>query len=377
MVLYNVKNDIRLFRISSDIIPFGSSPLNTLDWENVFASELKEIGALAREGTMRLSMHPGQYTVLNALREEVVSNAIEDLSYHQRFLDSLGLDRTHKIILHIGGAYGNKEHALQRFKEQYRLLPRSIKNRLVIENDHSLFTIEEVLDIGRSENIPVVFDILHHRVNPSMTKKSDEEWIAECATTWSLEDGAQKIHYSQQAIDKAPGAHSSTIDVTTFLDDCKRLPLAQVDVMLEVKDKNLSAIKCNLCTQLPAKMQLLEAEWARYKYSVLEHDPHCYTEIRQLLKDKTQTPPPFLSFYSMVQQALEIEPSRGRVENAAQHVWGYFKNIATEQESTHFSRKLKRFSEGELSVTALKNYLKKLAQQYDQEYLLHSYYFDL
>lgn len=51
----------------------------------------------------------------------------------------------------------------------------------------------------------------------------------------------------------------------------------ELDVMLEVKDKNLSALKCaNLIAPNLARKRLT-GEWARYKYLILEHDPgHIY-----------------------------------------------------------------------------------------------------
>ena len=42
-----------------------------------------------------------------------------------------------------------------------------------------------------------------------------------------------------------------------------------LDVMLEVKDKNISALKCINCVSNTG-IGMLEAEWARYKYCVLE-----------------------------------------------------------------------------------------------------------
>ena len=95
---YNIRNGIRLFRITSDLIPFGSSPVNTLDWSSLFASELAQIGQAIRKSGMRVSLHPGQYTVLNTPREEVFRRAVDDLVYHNRILDGLGLDHSNKII---------------------------------------------------------------------------------------------------------------------------------------------------------------------------------------------------------------------------------------------------------------------------------------
>jgi UV DNA damage endonuclease len=192
-------------------------------------------------------MHPGQYTVLNSPNDEVVDRAILDLEYHTKVLDCLRTGSNHKIILHIGGGYNDKQQAMRRFIENYQRLSVGVKQRLVIENDDKLYNIEEVLAIGRKLSIPVVFDNLHHETLGSLTLKSEVEWIEECKTTWSLRDGLQKIHYSQQDMDKKPGAHSASIEPTAFMRFYKALGREDIDIMLEVKDKNLSAIKCIKC----------------------------------------------------------------------------------------------------------------------------------
>lgn len=242
---YNIKNNIKLFRITSDLIPFGSSPVNTLNWWEIFSSQFKLIGEKIRNSGMRVSMHPGQYTVLNSLRDDVVSRAIADLNYHNLVLDSLGVDRKNKIILHIGGVYGNKEEAIERFIQNYRLLNKGVKERLVIENDDKSYNIKEVLSIGNRLDIPVVYDNLHNNVLPYDKLKDDNYWVNKCKNTWKREDGPQKIHYSQQDKNKRPGAHSRTIEVEEFAAFLNNLDnYEDIDIMLEVKDKNLSAIKC-------------------------------------------------------------------------------------------------------------------------------------
>jgi UV DNA damage endonuclease len=242
---YNAQNKIRMFRISSDIIPFGSNKAITFPWQTLFAKEFQALGKKARAYDVRLSMHPGQYTVLNSPHAHVVENAIRDLEHHCDVLDALKMDSTCKIILHIGGIYGDKPAAIERFKDQYTKLQRRIKQRLIIENDDTCYNAEDVLSIGQELSIPVVFDTLHHAINPSPTVKTPIAWIADCAKTWQTHDGAQKIHYSQQAHDKRPGSHSETIDLTTFLKFFKTLPSHNLDIMLEVKDKNISALKCS------------------------------------------------------------------------------------------------------------------------------------
>lgn len=375
MLDYNITNDIRLFRISSDIIPFGSSPANTLEWDKLFAPQLAALGDKARENGLRLSMHPGQYTVINSPNPEVVERAVEDLRYHTRFLDSLGLDATHKIVLHIGGIYGDKTEALQRFAASYRRLDAAIRARLIIENDDKLYSAADVLTIAETEGIPMVYDNLHHQVHGSDSDHTEAEWIVRAGLTWRLEDGPQKLHYSQQDLDKKPGSHSHTVGIDAFLAYYSALPGENLDIMLEVKDKNLSAVKCILSTQPGYRINALEGEWARYKYTVLERSPAIYGQLRGLLKDKNAYPA--AQFYRLLDQALATELTPGNAVNAAQHVWGYCKAAASEKEMIRFARELEAFVQGKGSLPRVKGTLRRLAEAYDQSYLLQSHYFTL
>lgn len=123
---YNIQNGIKLFRISSGIIPFGSHSANDLRWWEIFEDSFNAIGSKAVKNGIRLSMHPGQYTVLNSPDEAVVERAVDDLRYHARVLDAMGLGAAHKIILHIGGTYGDKAAAMKRFIQQYSRLDERI-----------------------------------------------------------------------------------------------------------------------------------------------------------------------------------------------------------------------------------------------------------
>ena len=290
MIEYNRKNDIRLFRISSDLIPFGSNPVNALAWPEIHAEAFDRIGAKIRKAGIRVSLHPGQYTVLNSPAEDVVARAVEDLIYHDKILTALGTDTTNKIVLHVGGIYGDKAAALDRFAENFRRLPETVQNRLIIENDDRLYNIEDVLDLANRLQIPAVYDNLHHAINPPPSGGTDQFWIAEAKKTWKETDGKQKIHYSQQAAGKRPGAHTDTIDLVTFMRFHNQLDDQTIDIMLEVKDKNLSAIKCQNATTIAPKPTRLEKEWGRYKYAILEKSPVIYQAVRTLLKDKEAYP---------------------------------------------------------------------------------------
>ena len=372
LIDYNILQDIKLFRISSDLIPFGSSRAMSLPWDDLYRTQLQRIGRKIREAGMRVSMHPGQYTVLNSPNPDVVTRAVHDLAYHARVLEALETNGEHKIILHLGGVYGDKEAAKDRFIVRFGDLPREIQKRIAIENDDRLFSIRDVLDVSDCTGIPVVFDNLHNAINPSDVSVADVEWINLASASWQKDDGRQKIHYSQQDSSKRPGAHSPTIAIKPFLAFYKDLP--DVDIMLEVKDKNLSALKCINCVSNQG-IASLEAEWARYKYSVLEHDLAAYQALRKLLKDKTAYPA--VEMYQLIEAALAKEVSIGSTVNAAQHVWGYFKNEATPAEKRRWSVVLSNYSEGTGSLKSVKNTLQKLATTYDESYLTYSYYFSL
>jgi UV DNA damage endonuclease len=371
---YNIEMNIKFFRISSDIIPFGSSDYNNLEWWNLFNSDLKRIGRKIIESNMRVSMHPGQYTVLNSPKDDVVNNSIKDLSYHNRFLDSLGLDYSSKIILHIGGVYSNKVESMNRFCENFHKLEAGIKKRLIIENDDKLYNIKDVLDISNIIEIPVVFDNLHHNINKASDDKCEIEWIKEAIKTWSIEDGKPKMHFSLQAKDKKIGAHSSTINLYDFEEFYLKIKDISLDIMLEVKDKNLSCIKCNNLVN-GNKILELEKEWARYKYSVLEKSPNDYKKIRELLKNKESFP--VKEFYAFIDSALEKEFNIGYLVNAATHVWGYFKDISDEMEKDKFFKNLEKFESGIIKLETLKKHLKELAFKYNIEYLINSLYFHI
>lgn len=315
-------------------------------------------------------MHPGQYTVLNSPDATVVERAVADLRYHARFLDSMGLGKEHKIVLHIGGVYGDKSAAVLRFIQQYRCLDENIRQRLVIENDDRQYNISDVLSIGLSEDIPVVFDNLHHKINPDGAH-SEVDWIAACTNTWKQSDGPQKLHYSQQETDKRLGSHSATLDVGEFLKFYKGIKNHKIDIMVEVKDKNLSAIKCINATSTP-KIHRLEREWARYKYLVLERSPKVYDEIRQLLKDKNSYP--VIRFYDLIDEAMITEVNPGNAINAAQHVWGYFKGTIDENTRLKHEKSIDKIRVRGSAIAA-KRLLWKLAEARQQQCLLDSLYF--
>lgn len=373
MAEYNSSAGIRLFRISSDIIPLASHPDVAFDWRRLFAGELAEVGRKFSASGQRVSMHPGQYTVLNSPDEGVAERAARDLAYHADFLDLLGAPSSSRIILHVGGVYGNRRDAVKRFEKRCSRLPENIRARLALENDERSYAIDEVHALCRSLELPAVLDVLHFALLPP-AKGGVRHWLEQCAGTWKPADGRQKIHYSQQAPGGRPGSHSRTIDGEEFARFHSGVSDLPLDVMLEVKDKNLSAMKCIDCVagRLP-RSRLTEA-WARYKYSVLERDPAKYGAVREYLKSPS---PDAAGFYRLIDEAMAeyIEP--GRAVNAAEHVWGYFSRDASPADARRYQSLVSRLKGDAGALPAVKRFLLKKTVEAKNDYLWNSLYFDL
>jgi UV DNA damage endonuclease len=107
---WNLKHRIKLFRITSGLIPFGSHHINSGIWKKELKGDFREIGDFIRRNFLRVSMHPGQYTVINTPNREFYERSMKDLQYHCAVLDLMELDGSHKIIIHGGGIYGNRQH---------------------------------------------------------------------------------------------------------------------------------------------------------------------------------------------------------------------------------------------------------------------------
>lgn len=371
MFQYNIDKKIKLLRISSDLIPFASAGIDFIDrvpWENVFEKELGRVREII-DGKIRFSMHPGQYTLINSPREDVVERSILDLEYHSRLLKALGGTSENKMVLHIGGAYGDKAEAISRFKKNTAKLSENIMDHLVIENDHKIFNMEEVLGIGYELGLPVIFDNLHHEINSSLEK---EKIVSLARDTWKKEDGNQIIHYSQQALGKALGSHSDTIRVGEFFDYIWKLESPLPDVMLEVKDKNRSAEKINAVKS--KSVVDLEKLWAKYKYSVLAKSNSVYNEIRKELKDKNNWDG--IKIVSLIEEALSLEPDRGAELNAFEHVWGYYRKRVTEKEKEKFKLLQEGYCKGETSHREMEGFLSRINKKYPSRYMMESYFFD-
>ena len=105
--------------------------------------------------------------------------------------------------------------------------------------------------------------------------------------------------------------------------------------------------------------------WSHHKYSVMSRGYQYYRDIQQFMKNRKDRPiGEEHDLIRMIQIYMEKQVTLKALNNVVEHLWGYFKNKENLQEKTHF------FSLPD-SMEKL-NYLFKMAENYQQNYLMHS-----
>lgn len=268
---YLAATKISMYRISSDFAPYLTHP--DLPQFHHQIEEAKEeliaLGQRAREMNLRLSFHPSQYIVLNSPNEKLATNSIKDFNAQALMLDIMEQPAEAVVVTHVGGVYGEREAAMQRFIERHRTLPEPAKRRLVLENDDVSWGVADVLKIHEATGIRCIFDHQHHGcINPD--GRDAVEACAAMLRTWPA-DTVPKIHFSSPRAenrliarrDKATGKrvqseaaplasqHADYIDASVFVPFARAVACAMgraendvsFDVMCEAKAKDLAVLQ--------------------------------------------------------------------------------------------------------------------------------------
>jgi UV DNA damage endonuclease len=155
-------------------------------------------------------------------------------------LDLMGLDSSAKVQIHVGGVYGDKRASTDRFMKQYNLLDPSVTRRLVIEYDERLYAIHDCLTISEQTGIPVIMDSFHHSILNNGEGFAD--LLSPVRQTWTESDGIPMVDYSSQETGKRVGAHAEHIVADDFRQFLAVTRDSDFDIMLEIKDKERSAL---------------------------------------------------------------------------------------------------------------------------------------
>lgn len=237
---WNVERDIRVFRLTSNLVPLASHPANGVAWWDELGERFAELGALARAEELALSTHPGQYTVLGSARPEVVAAAVAEVEYHARLFDAMELPGPH-IVVHVTGTD-------DRFAEAFAQLSPGARRRLVLENDERR-SLADALELAGRLGARVVFDAFHHSLNPSFDGASTRELVELASERW---EGRQEVHFSTQQPGKRPGAHADSLDLAAFAAFAAEVGDLPLDCVLEVKDKERSTLAA--LSVMPARL---------------------------------------------------------------------------------------------------------------------------
>ncbi|KAL1606749.1 hypothetical protein SLS60_004156 [Paraconiothyrium brasiliense] len=257
MVRWNDKYGIKFMRLSSEMFPFASHDEYGYKLAPFAADTLAEAGKVIAEHGHRVTTHPGQFTQLGSPRKQVIDNAIRDLDYHDEMLSLLKLppqqNRDAVMILHLGGAFGDKPSAIERFKENYSKLSQSVKNRLVLENDDVVWSVHEILPLCEELNIPMVLDFHHHNILFDSTQiregtKDIIELYPRILETWKRKNITPKMHYSEPCPEavtaRSRRKHSPRVMTLPPCPDT-------MDLMIEAKDKEQAVFELMRTFKVP------------------------------------------------------------------------------------------------------------------------------
>ena len=246
IIKWNNEMRIKQFRMSSDIFPWMAYyQLDELpDYEEI--SDYLYMAGDEASGKQRLTFHPGHFNVLCSPNPVVVKKTIKELNQHSQIMDIMGLSNTvyNKINIHVGGAYGDKYAALNRWVDNYYLLDHNTQSRLTIENDdkENMFSVKELYKgIYQQCGVPIVFDFYHHKFCTGGL--TEQEALELALSTW--DDITPCTHYSEsrrkEKLDESirAQAHSDLI--------YNKIPTYghEFDCVVEAKHKELAIVNYN------------------------------------------------------------------------------------------------------------------------------------
>lgn len=246
ILAWNKRNDISVYRMSSCLFPWMSEyEISELHNYEEIKSALEACGEYAMSSGQRLSFHPGQFCVMASQNEDVIEKSVRELEKHGQIMDIMNLPKSHgaKINIHIGGAYGDRDSAIDRFCKNFeKHLSHSVKSRLTVENDdkENMFSTKMLYD-GAYEKIgtPIVFDSHHWEVGPQDQEYRDAFYLAR--STWP--DGiVQQCHHSNSKKEYEDSTATKQSHSSWYYKPFEHFG-ERVDVVLECKKKEKALMK--------------------------------------------------------------------------------------------------------------------------------------
>jgi UV DNA damage endonuclease len=201
-------DNLRMVRLSSDLLPVYTESNWSYFWRkpdvrNYCETKFTEVGNIACDRNVRLSFHPGQFTVLASDNPDIVARSIEEFEYHVDMARWMGYGQKFqdmKINVHIAGRLG-----AQGIRDVYPRLSTEARNCITIENEEMSHGLDDCLSLG--ELLPVVLDIHHHWIREGEYINPNDDRVKRVIDSWR---GIRPtMHYSQSRED--------LLDVTKYV----------------------------------------------------------------------------------------------------------------------------------------------------------------
>jgi len=197
-----IATGIKGYRLSSSVTPLLNHPdirmtLDQLPNFNAIADEIDATANTIASNDIRISAHPSEYISLTSKEDRVIDNSILDLEMHAMIFDLLQLPCDYRSPLNIHCRQdGDPEEISSRFMSNFARLSKSVRNRLVLENNDNakgVWSVKRLHDIFHMRHgIPVTFDNLHHKMLPG--DLSEQEAFELAYSTWPT---TPLFHYSE------------------------------------------------------------------------------------------------------------------------------------------------------------------------------------
>ncbi len=233
---YNYCNNIHFYRLSHNLIPLATHNDVPFDYIKPYQKEWKELGDYIKKYQIRVDTHPDQFCVLNSNKKNVVKNSITMLEFHNKIFEAMHIEG--KAVLHVGGAFNDKDKAIRTFIRNFNKLDEKIQKTIILENDDKTFNVKDVLYICETLNIPMVLD--YHHFNCNNDGENIKDYLPRILATWDNENLKPKMHFSTPRNSKEKRSHSEYInsdEFIAFINVIKEFN-KDVDVMLECKAKD-------------------------------------------------------------------------------------------------------------------------------------------
>lgn len=235
VITWNIRNNILLYRISSDLIPVADHQEFHQHWtefKKIYNNSklVDKIREYLNFGG-RFTIHPSEYISLGSQRQIVVDNSISNLVYHGDLLDYLGLPNSYECPINIHLSNGkNIEAAASVAKHSLTRLPDNVMSRLVFENeDRGDWRWQNIS--RHFPEVPITLDFHHWNINNE--NEEIHEVVEKTCLTWK---GFSPVyHHSEGRTATLDRSHSDFIENHPPVVDCW--------VEIEAKQKDLAVLK--------------------------------------------------------------------------------------------------------------------------------------